>query len=549
LIRYCINEDVSCSNKPVELRSQRVFAIKVRQHDSNMEGLANSKQQGVNSFLDVARQAFKELNDDLNTYFDDLKGRRALNRSNHLTTLTESSGLALDMKFEPQRQFFLKFPAANLADLDGTMPAEFINVFRKGKHVECQTMDLVKINHKIKDAHNEVLGLSDGAIQELINRVRSKIHPLFKISESIAMLDMLAGFTQVVTTCMYGEYTMPELNEDSLIIKSGRHPIREKLAANTRDRFVPNDVYATPQNRFHVITGANMSGKSTYIRSVALMAIMAQIGCFVPAEFASFPLSTELFARVSTDDCVEANVSTFASEMREMAFILRSITPNSLVIIDELGRGTSTTDGLAIAIAIAEALIDSKAKVWFVTHFRDLPRILADRAGVSNEHLSVDISNDYGNMIMRYKIMDGCEEEKFYGLALARVIGLPSAVLDMATRVSKTLHDRNEARKRNPKATAVARRRKLILNVKEQLGQAKESAANGNMSAEHLRDWLKRLQIEFTVRMKAIDADAEAAKQREDASSVVKEEETSSEDCGAVEAVELASAGGALSKS
>jgi DNA mismatch repair protein MSH4 len=432
------------------------------------------------------------------------------------------------LRFEPQRQFFFKFPTANLTDFDGVMPAEFINVFRKGKHVECQTMDLVKINQKIKDAHNEVLGLSDGAIQELINRVRSKIHPLFKISESIAMLDMLAGFTQVVTTCMYGEYTMPELNADSLIIKSGRHPICEKLASSTRARFVPNDVYTTPQNRFHIITGANMSGKSTYIRSIALMAIMAQIGCFVPAEYASLSLSTELLARVSTDDCVEANVSTFASEMREMAFILRNCTPNSLVIVDELGRGTSTTDGLAIAIAIAEALIESKAKVWFVTHFRDLPRILADRAGVSNQHLSVDISDDYAKMTMRYKIMDGYEEEKFYGLALARVIGLPPGVLDMATRVSKTLHDRNEARKRNPKATAVARRRKLILNVKEQLSQAKDSAASAQMSTEHLRDWLKRLQIEFTVRMKAIDADAEAAT-LDDASSVVKEEVPSSE--------------------
>ena len=142
--------------------------------------------------------------------------------------------------------------------------------------------------------------------------------------------------------------------------------------------------------------------------------------------------------------------------MRETAFILRNISPRSLVIIDELGRGTSTTDGLAIAIAITEALIASKAYVWFVTHFRDLPRILADRAGVSNLHLSVEISDDYSKMTMRYKILEGYEDEKFYGLALARVIGLPNDVLDMATRVSKTLHERNEARRRNPRATAVA---------------------------------------------------------------------------------------------
>jgi DNA mismatch repair protein MSH4 len=314
----------------------------------------------------------------------------------------------------------------------------------------------------------------------------------------------------------------PEMTTDSLMIKSGRHPIRDKIMAGKRETIVPNDVYSTPQNRFHIITGANMSGKSTYIRSIALMSIMAQIGCFVPAEYAAFPPTHELFVCVSTDDHIEANVSTFASEMRKIAYILRNIGPRSLVLIDELGRGTSTTDGLAIAIAISEALIDSKAHVWFVTHFRDLPRILADRAGVSNLHLAVDISDDYAKMTMRYTILDGYEEEKFYGLAIARVMNLPEDVLELASLVSKTLHDRNEARKRNPRATAVARRRKLILNVKEQLGQARESALRGEsgsgqdgnadgISAEALRAWLKRLQVEFTVRMRAINADAEAA--------------------------------------
>ena len=430
--------------------------------------------------------------------------------------------MTLDLKYENARHYYLRFLASDL-DASTTIPATFINRYKKGKHIECQTLDLVKMNQKIRDTHNEVIILSDSTVQELINQVRTKIHPLFKISESIAMLDMLAGFAQRVTTCISGEFIQPELTTDSLMIKSGRHPIRDKIMSTTRDKFVPNDVYATPQNRFHIITGANMSGKSTYIRSIAFMTIMAQIGCFVPAEYAAFPLCHEVFARVSTDDNIEANVSTFAGEMREIAYILRNITPHSLVIIDELGRGTSTTDGLAIAIAVAEALIYSKAYVWFVTHFRDLPRILADRAGVSNLHLSVDISADYAKLTMRYKILEGYEEEKFYGLAVARVMALPDDVLEMATRVSKTLHERNEARKRNARATAVARRRKLVLNVKEQLGQARDNAlrdgskdggadgSESSISAEALRAWLKRLQVEFTVRMRAINADAEAA--------------------------------------
>jgi DNA mismatch repair protein MSH4 len=122
------------------------------------------------------------------------------------------------------------------------------------------------------------------------------------------------------------EYARPELT-DTLAIKHGRHPIREKIHL---DRYIPNDVYATQQTRFQIITGCNMSGKSTYIRSIALMTIMAQIGCFVPAHYASFPIMRQLFARVSMDDNIEANVSTFASEMRETAFILRNIDKRSM---------------------------------------------------------------------------------------------------------------------------------------------------------------------------------------------------------------------------
>jgi DNA mismatch repair protein MSH4 len=137
-------------------------------------------------------------------------------------------------------------------------------------------------------------------------------------------------------------------------------------------RFIPNDVYASEDHRFQIITGCNMSGKSTYIRMIALLQIMAQSGCFVPAEYAHFPIIDQLFVRTSTDDSVEANLSAFSTEMREMAFILRNVNEKSLIVIDELGRGTSTRDGLAIALAISEALIQSNSFNWFATHFHQL---------------------------------------------------------------------------------------------------------------------------------------------------------------------------------
>jgi DNA mismatch repair protein MSH4 len=247
-----------------------------------------------------------------------------------------------------------------------------------------------------------------------------------------------------------------------------------------------------------------MSGKSTYIRSLALVSIMAQIGSFVPAEYASFPIFHQLFARVSTADDMEANVSTFAAEMREMAFILHNLEPRGLVIIDELGRGTSTTDGLAIALAIAEALVQSNALVWFVTHFQDLAVIMAERPGVASLHLAADIAPDASKMTMYYKITEGPNQTQFYGLALANLVEFPPGVLDKAQTVSEELGRISLRRHGDQTRTrAIARKRKLLLSLREQLLQAR----NGNMQGEALRGWLERLQDEFALQMAAANED------------------------------------------
>lgn len=404
----------------------------------------------------------------------------------------ETHDLTLDLKYDPARQYYISLPATKTRSL----PDVFINVYRKKNRIECQTLDLVKLNQKITDAHNEVISLSDKTIQELIQNVCAEISILFKISEAISMLDMLSAFAQLATT---NEYIRPELT-DTLAIKSGRHPIREKIHSK---KFIPNDAYATAQTRFQIITGCNMSGKSTYIRSLALMTIMAQIGCFIPAEYASFPITHQLFARVSTVDDMEANVSTFAAEMREMAFILHNISPRSMVIIDELGRGTSTTDGLAIALAIAEALVQSNALVWFVTHFHDLATILAERNGVVSLHLASEISPDASKMTMYYKITEGPNKTQFYGLTLAKLVDFPSGVLETAHGVSEELNRISQRRHSQTKALAIARKRKLILSLREELLLAR----NGTMEGHALRKWLKRLQDEFTLQMAAANED------------------------------------------
>lgn len=247
-----------------------------------------------------------------------------------------------------------------------------------------------------------------------------------------------------------------------------------------------------------------MSGKSTYIRSIALLQIMAQVGSFVPAEYAAFPIIHHIFARVSLDDNIESNLSTFSVEMREMAFILRNVDNKSLTIIDELGRGTSTRDGLAIAIAMSEALIQSKASVWFATHFLELAKVLADRPGVLNLHLAAKKStteNGLPQLTMLYKVTSGTiEDDEHYGINLARAVGLPPSFIQKAEEVSNDLRKKKAANQQSSESRKLVARRRLILNLHEALKQAHESGRE-----EALHGYLSRLQEEFIMRMEEVE--------------------------------------------
>lgn len=254
-----------------------------------------------------------------------------------------------------------------------------------------------------------------------------------------------------------------------------------------------------------------MSGKSTYIRTVAMLQVMAQIGCFVPAQFASFTIVHNLFSRTSTDDSIESNMSTFSVEMRDMAFILRNINDKSLAIIDELGRGTSTRDGLAIAIAMAEALVQSNALVFFATHFAELAQVLQDRPGVLNLHLETETTvaadDNIPRMTMLYKVGSGPVQDESYGIKLARAIGFPELFLDRAEQAAGFLRRQAEAKRQSSEARKLALRRRLVLNLRETLQQAHGS----DMGEGALRNFMRRLQSEFIARMEDIEAGARAA--------------------------------------
>ncbi|CZT09929.1 related to MSH4-meiosis-specific protein [Rhynchosporium graminicola] len=489
-IRNVINDDVTYQKTPLDLRNQRTYA------------------SGVSGLLDVARQTFKETTEDvhqhvreINRAYPDLLSD-AKNTVTLLMKYTERFNMVVETRYDNARRYYLRVSAD---DFEGRPVPDILinrsqNRSQKKGTIDCQTLDIVKFNHRIEGSHQEVVLMSDQTIQALIDDIRGEISVLFRVCESIAMLDMISSFVQLATTNdPQTEYKRPQIT-DCIAIAHCRHPIRERIH---KEKFVPNDVYASELKRFQIITGCNMSGKSTYIRSIALLCVMAQVGSFVPAESAILPLISQLFGRVSMDDSIEANVSTFASEMRETAFILRNIDKHSLAIIDELGRGTSSRDGLAISLSIAEALVASGAFVFFATHFRELAQILQHKEGVVNMRLEVDLS-EKDSMKMLYKIQNGYVQEQHYGLALARVVDLPPNVLEVAERVSGALEAQAAAKRQSSRSQALIKRRQLVRDLREQLQQA----ADGPLNDKALTSWLSRLQTEFIVRMDALDNDA-----------------------------------------
>ncbi|KAI8297581.1 MutS protein-like protein 4 [Colletotrichum sp. SAR11_240] len=463
LIYETIHEDVTHTKKALDQRNQRAFAVK----------------SGVNGLLDVARQAYKENTEDVHKHVDQVNGELDLDAI---------------LQYDPKRGYSLRMREVNFEDRP--IPDILVNRVVKRGNLECMTIRLKQLNQRISDSVAEIAMQCDKVIEDLIDNIRTQIAVLYRICESVALLDMLASFAHVSSTY---DWVRPEVS-DTLALKAARHPILDR---ELKEECIPNDFYADDNYRFQIITGCNMSGKTTYIKSIALLQIMAQIGCFVPAERATFPIVHSIFARVSTDDNIEANLSSFSKEMREMAFILNNVDDKSMVIIDELGRATSARDGLAIAIAMAEALIQSRAKVWFTTHFAQLAEVLNDRSGVLNLHLASHLSNTSRGdprLTMTYKVESGKVDEIPYGIFLAKAMDFPKRFLDVAEQVSRSIREDRLKKQQTSEARRLISERKLVLSLHEQLKQAR----NSKMDDAALASYLKRLQVEFVERFEAL---------------------------------------------
>lgn len=240
---------------------------------------------------------------------------------------------------------------------------------------------------------------------------------------------------------MKNNFVRPDINTDGVIdIKKGRHPVVEIMLGD--DSFVSNDTFLdNTLNRISIITGPNMAGKSTYMRQTALIVLMAQIGSFVPAEYANIGLCDRIFTRVGASDDLASGQSTFMIEMNEVANILRNATKNSLIILDEIGRGTSTFDGLSIAWAVVEYIADSEligAKTLFATHYHELTELEGKMNNVNNYCIAVKEKGD--DIVFLRKIIKG-GADKSYGIQVAKLAGVPDMVIDRAKEIVAQLCD------------------------------------------------------------------------------------------------------------
>ncbi|KAI8336838.1 DNA mismatch repair protein Msh4 [Chlamydoabsidia padenii] len=396
LIIETINEDIGIEKTSLGIRNQRCYAI----------------QSGVNGLLDVARQTYKETIEDI---YDTV------------TEYCSTFGLKLKLQFDNERKFYLSLPV----DKDiPNLPPLFINISKKKKSMSFSSLELLQKNSRVEESLSEIYLMSDRIVNQLLESFRKDIHTLYKVSEAIALLDLLLSFA---TSCTVTDKVRPEFT-DTLAIKSGRHPILE--AINTNET-VPNDTFASLSSKFQLITGPNMSGKSTYIKQVALLTIMAQTGSFVPAEYASCKMVDQILSRLAND--TDFSTSYFMAEMQEMAYVLHHVTNSSLVIVDELGRGASRLDAISISTAISEELIRSKAQCFFATHLIEMAKSLQLHPTVVNLQLAIDTHLMSSIISYPYLVKDGLTETDHYGILTAKYMGYSETIIATAMEVSKKL--------------------------------------------------------------------------------------------------------------
>lgn len=344
------------------------------------------------------------------------------------------------------------------------VPADWVRKQTLTNAERYTTDELKKLEDVILGAEDKLCSLEYDLFNEVRDSIAAEVRRIKSTARAIAEIDV---YTALSVVAQQYNYVKPAINEKGIIdIKNGRHPVVEKMIRN--DMFVANNTYLdNAKNRISIITGPNMAGKSTYMRQTALIVLMAQIGSFVPAQEANIGIVDRIFTRVGASDDLASGQSTFMVEMTEVASILRNATPKSLLILDEIGRGTSTFDGLSIAWAVVEYIANTKllgAKTLFATHYHELTELEGTLDGVNNYCIAVKENGD--DIVFLRKIIKG-GADKSYGIQVAKLAGVPDTVIERAKELVADLSDADISLKARDIAQYSKKQEKLVDSYKK----------------------------------------------------------------------------------
>ena len=344
------------------------------------------------------------------------------------------------------------------------VPADWVRKQTLTNAERYTTDELKKLEDVILGAEDKLCSLEYDLFNEVRDSIAAEVHRIKSTARAIAEIDV---YTALSVVAQQYNYVKPAINEKGIIdIKNGRHPVVEKMIRN--DMFVANNTYLdNAKNRISIITGPNMAGKSTYMRQTALIVLMAQIGSFVPAQEANIGIVDRIFTRVGASDDLASGQSTFMVEMTEVANILRNATPKSLLILDEIGRGTSTFDGLSIAWAVVEYIANTKllgAKTLFATHYHELTELEGTLDGVNNYCIAVKENGD--DIVFLRKIIKG-GADKSYGIQVAKLAGVPDTVIERAKELVADLSDADISLKARDISQYSKKQEKLVDSYKK----------------------------------------------------------------------------------
>lgn len=370
-------------------------------------------------------------NDTLDEYRDAMRNGKKWLAELEARERQETGIKTLKVGFNRVFGYYIEVTKANLPNLE------------EGKYDRKQTLanaerfitpELKELEKLILEAEEKSVDLEYQLFLEVREQVKGSIDRLQRLAKSLSTVDVLQAFATVSERYQYIRPTLKAGNGDLHIIE-GRHPVVEKVLGH--QEYIPNSIHMNKEDLILLITGPNMSGKSTYMRQLALTVVMAQVGCFVPAESAELPIFDQIFTRIGASDDLIAGQSTFMVEMMEANQALRHATPNSLVLFDELGRGTATYDGMALAQAIIEYIQKNvKAKTLFSTHYHELTVLDESLKGLKNIHVGAVEKN--GEVVFLHKIMEG-PADKSYGIHVAKIAGLPTVLLERAATILSAL--------------------------------------------------------------------------------------------------------------